>query len=84
MTVRLSERSRKSLEKLAKHTARSKSFLASEAIDAYLEANAWQVEEIKRALHEARKPNARFIPHEKVERWARSLGSGKELRKPTA
>lgn len=75
MTVRLPERSRKALEKLAKHTARSKSFLASEAIDAYLEANAWQVEEIKRALSEAHKPDARFIPHEKVERWARSLGS---------
>lgn len=84
MTVRLSERSRKGLEKLAKGSARSKSFLAAEAIDAYLEANAWQVGEIKRALNEAHNPDARFIPHDKVERWARSLGSGKELRKPTA
>lgn len=41
------------LEALARSTRRSKSFLAAEAIAAYVEANAWQTGEIEKALKEA-------------------------------
>ena len=41
------------LDKLAQATKRSKSFLAAEAIERYLEAEAWQIKEIKQALKEA-------------------------------
>ncbi len=53
MTIRLDARLKKHLEKLASATRRSKSFLAVEAIQRYIEINAWQVQEIRTALAEA-------------------------------
>ena len=46
-TVRVNSALKKRLEKLAKSTGRSRSFLAAEAIDAYLDVNEWQVAGIK-------------------------------------
>ena len=43
MTVRVEPDVKQRLEKLAKATARTKSFLAAEAIRAYLDLNEWQV-----------------------------------------
>lgn len=53
LTLRLSAKTKNQLEKLATATNRSKSFLAAEAIERYLELEAWQVKEIKQALKEA-------------------------------
>lgn len=53
MTLRLEPGLRKQLEHLARAQRRSRSFVAAEAIREYLEANAWQIEEIKRGLQEA-------------------------------
>lgn len=53
MTVRLEDEVKARLEKLAESTQRSKSFLAAEAIRAYVENNEWQVSEIKAGLREA-------------------------------
>jgi RHH-type transcriptional regulator, rel operon repressor / antitoxin RelB len=49
-TVRVDSSQVKRLEALAESTGRSRSFLAAEAIDAYLEVNEWQVEGIKKAM----------------------------------
>lgn len=43
------------LDQLANATHRTKSFLAAEAIERYIELEAWQVQEIKAALKEADK-----------------------------
>ena len=53
MTIRVDRKIKARLEKLAKVTARSKSWLAAEAIRAYIEVNEWQIAEIKAALKEA-------------------------------
>jgi RHH-type transcriptional regulator, rel operon repressor / antitoxin RelB len=53
MTVRLEDEVKDRLELLAEPTQRSKSFLAAEAIVAYVENNEWQIGEIKAALKEA-------------------------------
>ncbi len=53
VTVRLDQKSRRRLEKLAAATERSKSYLAAEAIRAYLELNEWQIAETEQALREA-------------------------------
>ncbi|MCM0044005.1 MAG: ribbon-helix-helix protein, CopG family [Burkholderiaceae bacterium] len=53
LTIRISPDTKDQLDKLAQATKRSKSFLAAEAIDRYLEVEAWQVEEIRTALQEA-------------------------------
>jgi predicted transcriptional regulator len=53
MTIRLEEDVKLRLDKLADSTQRSKSFLAAEAIRAFVENNEWQVAEIRAALDEA-------------------------------
>ena len=53
MTVRLDDEVKDRLERLAESTHRSKSFLASEAIRAFVEVNEWQVGEIRAAIAEA-------------------------------
>ena len=53
MTIRLEPDVKKRLDRLAAATDRSKSFLAAEAVRAYVENNEWQIEEIRAALEEA-------------------------------
>jgi RHH-type transcriptional regulator, rel operon repressor / antitoxin RelB len=53
MTVRLEDDVKDRLDVLAEATQRSKSFLAAEAIRAYVENNEWQIAEIRQALGEA-------------------------------
>jgi len=82
MTVRLAPEVSEKLEALARDTKRSKAYLASEAIAAYVDRNAWQIEEIKKGLDEARSGTP-GVPHEKVEEWVRSWGTDHELPRPT-
>jgi RHH-type transcriptional regulator, rel operon repressor / antitoxin RelB len=53
VTLRLDDTVKDKLEKLAESTHRSRSFLAAEAIKAYVESNEWQIAEIHQALQEA-------------------------------
>ena len=53
MTVRIEDDVKDRLDRLATSTQRSKSFLAAEAIRAYVDNNAWQVAEVQAALAEA-------------------------------
>jgi len=76
-TVRVDAAAKKRLERLAKSTGRSRSFLAAEAIDAYLDVNEWQVEGIKRAI--ASIDRGEGIPHQQVKEWIASWGSEHEL-----
>ena len=53
VTLRLDDAVKYKLEKLAESTHRSRSFLAAEAIKAYVDSNEWQINEIHAALQEA-------------------------------
>ena len=53
MTVRIGDDIKDRLEILAETTRRSKSFLAAEAIRAYLELNEWQIDQIRAARSDA-------------------------------
>ena len=53
MTIRLGGGIKNRLDQLASVTQRSKSFLAAEAIAAYVDTNEWQLAEIQAALAEA-------------------------------
>jgi RHH-type rel operon transcriptional repressor/antitoxin RelB len=75
-TVRVDTAAKKRLEKLAKSTGRSRSFLAAEAINEYLEVNEWQVAGIKKAITSLE--SGEGVPHERVKDWVKSWGSGKE------
>ena len=53
LTIRLDDDVKDRLDLLAQSTQRSRSALATEAVRAYVEADAWQVGEIRAALDEA-------------------------------
>jgi predicted transcriptional regulator len=61
---------RSRLEKLAKSTGRSRSFLAAEAITAYLDTNEWQISGITVALSSL--DRGKGIVHDRVKRWVGS------------
>jgi predicted transcriptional regulator len=76
LTVRVATGVKKRLERLAKSTGRSRSFLAAEAINEYLEVNEWQVTGIKRAI--ASLDHGKRIPHYLVKDWVASWGGANE------
>jgi predicted transcriptional regulator len=53
ISIRLETTVKARLDHLADATHRSKSFLAAEAIRAFVELNEWQIREIQTALQEA-------------------------------
>jgi RHH-type rel operon transcriptional repressor/antitoxin RelB len=63
--VRVDAAAKRRLERLAKDTGRSRSFLAAEAINDYLDVNEWQVAGIKRAI--ASPDRGEGVPHERVK-----------------
>lgn len=71
VTVRLAPELKKKLDALAESTRRTRSFLAAEAIEAYIDLNAWQIAEIEQGLQEA--DSGDFMTDEElaaaVERW---------------
>lgn len=64
MTIRLEPEMKVRLDKLAEITHRSKSFLASEAINEYLKVQEWQLIEIKKGIAEA--DAGQLIDHESI------------------
>ena len=81
MTIRVASEVSTKLGALARDLKRSKSYLAAEAIAAYVEQNAWQIEEIKAGLKEARS-GAPGVPHGEVEKWIRSWRTARPMRRP--
>jgi len=68
MSVRLEMDMKTRLDKLAEITHRSKSYLASEAINEYLKTQEWQIIEITNGIAEA--DDGQLINHESiVEFW---------------
>jgi RHH-type rel operon transcriptional repressor/antitoxin RelB len=80
ITVRIGKSVKKRLEAAAARVRRSKSALAAEAIEEYLKAQDWQVEAIKKGIAAANRSEA--VSHECVKRWAKSLGTARELPRP--
>ncbi len=53
VTTRLDPETKGKLDLLAKSTARSRSFLVSEAVRAYVKEQAWQIDAIKEGVEQA-------------------------------
>ena len=80
VSIRIDPVIKKRLEKLAKSTGRSRSFLAAEAINEYLDLNEWQVAGIQKAA--ASLDRGEGVPHERVKEWVSSWNSKKEQPAP--
>jgi RHH-type rel operon transcriptional repressor/antitoxin RelB len=79
-SVRVDRSTRSRLEKLAKSTGRSRSFLAAEAINAYLDTNEWQISGITAALSSL--DRGKGIPHDRVKQWVGSWEMTRERPSP--
>src|SRR5207248_11796598 len=82
LSVRIDSDTKNRLEALAKRARRSKSFLAAEAIAAYVEAESWQLDEIQAGLQELDK--GRAVAHRDVSKLLRSWGKQRERKAPRA
>jgi RHH-type rel operon transcriptional repressor/antitoxin RelB len=82
LSVRIDTDTKKRLEALAKRARRSKSFLAAEAIAAFVEAESWQLDEIQAGIAEL--DAGRGVPHEQAANWLRSWGRKRERKAPRA
>ncbi len=79
-TVRVEPDVKKRLEKLAKSTGRSRSYLAAEALSEYLDVNEWQVAGVKRAA--ASLDRGEGVSHQEVKDWVNSWGRKRERAVP--
>jgi predicted transcriptional regulator len=79
-SVRVGRSTKSRLEQLAKNTGRSRSYLAAEAISAYLDTNEWQISGITKAL--ASLDRGKGIAHARVSEWVSSWETRKERRSP--
>jgi len=70
LSIRIDAETKKRLDSLSKRSKRSKSFLAAEAIAAYVESEEWQLEEIQAGIAELE--CGQEVSHEKVSKWLKS------------
>src|SRR2546425_12775927 len=80
MTVRVPVQVKRRLERLAKATARTASWLAADALAAYVDLHDWQVAAIEEGIADAEA--GRVVDDERVEAWLASWGTRGKRRAP--
>lgn len=80
LSIRIDSETKKRLDALSRRSKRSKSFLAAEAIAAYVESEAWQLGEVQAGIAEL--DSGQEASHEKVSRWLKSWGKPGETKAP--
>jgi predicted transcriptional regulator len=80
LSIRVDAGTKKRLDALSKRSKRSKSFLAAEAIAAYVESEEWQLGELQAGMAEL--DSGREVSHEKVSKWLKSWGKPSETKAP--
>ena len=78
VTIRLPAEVKQKLEALAVSMNRSKSWLAAQAIAAYVEEQSWQIQQIEAAIAIADGEEAVWVEGEAVEAWLNSWGTETE------
>ena len=79
-SIRIDAATKLRLDALSKQANRSKSFLAAEAITAYIESEEWQLGEIRSSIAEL--DAGETVDHEKVSKWLKSWGKAGESKAP--
>lgn len=80
LSIRINADTKRRLDALSKRSRRSKSFLAAEAIAAYVESEEWQLEELQYGIAEL--DSGQDVSHEKVSKWLYSWGKPSESKAP--
>lgn len=76
LSIRIDSETKKRLDALSKRSKRSKSFLAAEAIAAYVESEEWQLGELQAGVAEL--DAGQTVSHEKLSKWLKSWGKAGE------
>lgn len=80
LSIRLDSATKQRLDALSRRSKRSKSFLAAEAIAAYVEQEEWQLGEIHAAIGEL--DGGQAVSHEEAAAWLKSWGTADEKTAP--
>jgi RHH-type rel operon transcriptional repressor/antitoxin RelB len=80
LTIRVPTNLKRRLDRLAKQSKLSKSWLATDAVQQYVDEQERQATLIEKADREV--DAGRFVPHSDVRQWLLSWGSKKELPPP--
>lgn len=80
LSIRLDSDTKMRLDALAKRSKRSKSFLAGEAIAAFVATEEWQLGEVQAGIADLESGNS--VRHEKVSQWLGSWGKRGESKAP--
>jgi len=67
------------LERLAKATDRPRSWHMEQALDSYLEVQAWQIAQIEKSMAEM--DSGKGIPHEKIKKELSNWGKGNRAKR---
>jgi len=80
LSIRINTETKRRLDALSKRSRRSKSFLAAEAIAAYVESEEWQLGELQAGISELESDQQ--VSHDKVSKWLKSWGKPGETKAP--
>src|SRR5260370_42674581 len=80
LSIRIDPKTKKRLDALSKRSKRSKSFLAAEAIAAYVDSEEWQLGEVQAGIAELGLEQE--VSHEKVSKWLKSWGKPGDTKAP--
>jgi predicted transcriptional regulator len=80
LSIRVDSEMKNRLDALSKRSRRSKSFLAAEAIAAFVESEEWQLGEIQAGIAEL--DAGKTVSHEKISKWLQSWGTPGETKAP--
>jgi len=80
LSIRIDSETKKRLDALSKRANRSKSFLAAEAITAFVEFEGWQLGEVRDGIAEL--DSGKGLSHEKVSKWLKTWGKPGETKAP--
>ncbi|MGI8961995.1 MAG: CopG family ribbon-helix-helix protein [Bryobacteraceae bacterium] len=80
LSIRIDSETKKRLDALSKRSKRSKSFLAAEAITAFVDSEEWQLGEIREGIADL--DSGQTVSHEKVSKWLKTWGKPGETKAP--
>jgi predicted transcriptional regulator len=80
LSFRVAKTKAEQLEQLAGALDRPKSWLLQQALDAYLDVQAWHIAHIDQGERELRE--GKGIPHEDVVRWVEGWAAGSDETSP--
>lgn len=80
LSIRIDSETKKRLDALSKRSKRSKSFLAAEAITAFVDSEEWQLGEIRDGIEEL--DSGKGVGHEKVSKWLETWGKAGKKKAP--